>query len=266
MLSVRQGVIARLPTEAEWEYACRAATSSTFYFGDNLSSHEANFDGNYAYGSAPPGPWLEQTTPVGQFPANAFGLHDMHGNIWEWCSDWYDTGLTTPTAPPPIRRGRIRARCAYCAAGRGTATAGRAGPPAGAVRAGERGGELWLSRRDRDVTRGHFHLSPPIFQNWRPIFASATLSYPGVPSMADSPSLPWERYRALPASAGSAAAAGSPADQTRFVRHRPADAPRSLPARRPFERHGRAGKGGIPAADAGQQPRGPRPPLQHRGP
>ena len=82
----------RLPTEAEWEYASRggANSSSPFFFGDSLSSAQANFDGNFPYGGAAEGPYLQRTTPVGSYRPNAFGLFDMHGNVWEWCADWYD--------------------------------------------------------------------------------------------------------------------------------------------------------------------------------
>jgi formylglycine-generating enzyme required for sulfatase activity len=85
------GRIYRLPTEAEWEYACRAGTESPFYFGRSLSSEQANFDGNYPYGSAAKGPCLGRTTTVGSYKPNAFGLYDMHGNVWQWCQDWFDT-------------------------------------------------------------------------------------------------------------------------------------------------------------------------------
>jgi formylglycine-generating enzyme required for sulfatase activity len=84
------GRVYRLPTEAEWEYACRAGTTTPFHFGTALSSAQANYNGNYPYGGAARGPYLRRTAKVGSYPANAWGLHDMHGNVWEWCQDWYD--------------------------------------------------------------------------------------------------------------------------------------------------------------------------------
>jgi formylglycine-generating enzyme required for sulfatase activity len=88
-LSALTGETYRLPSEAEWEYACRAGTTTPFYFGETITSDLVNYDGNYPYGSAPKGSYRKETTEVGQFPPNAFGLYDMHGNVWEWCADTY---------------------------------------------------------------------------------------------------------------------------------------------------------------------------------
>jgi formylglycine-generating enzyme required for sulfatase activity len=80
----------RLPTEAEWEYACRAGTTTPFNTGDSISSDQANYDGNYPYNNTAKGESWEGTTPVGSFASNSWGLYDMHGNVWELCWDWYD--------------------------------------------------------------------------------------------------------------------------------------------------------------------------------
>jgi formylglycine-generating enzyme required for sulfatase activity len=82
----------RLPSEAEWEYACRGGAASTqvFHFGNRLSSEQANFRGTEPFGGAAKGPWLERPCKVGSYPPNAFGLYDMHGNVWEWCLDSYE--------------------------------------------------------------------------------------------------------------------------------------------------------------------------------
>ena len=93
----------RLPTEAEWEYCCRAGTSTPFHFGNELNGTQANCDGNNPYGTTKKGPYLEKTSPVGSYPANAWGLYDMHGNVWEWCQDRYDSSpkqsVTDPRGP-----------------------------------------------------------------------------------------------------------------------------------------------------------------------
>jgi formylglycine-generating enzyme required for sulfatase activity len=76
-----------LPSESEWEYACRASTTSPFNFGPTITPDLANYNGNYTYGSGPKGMFRTETTEVGSFPPNSFGLYDMHGNVWEWCKD-----------------------------------------------------------------------------------------------------------------------------------------------------------------------------------
>ena len=82
----------RLPTEAQWEYACRAGTTTATAFGDKLSGNQANFQGK-PYNGAEKGPTLNRAAKVGSYPANAWGMHDMHGNIYEWCRDWYHRDL-----------------------------------------------------------------------------------------------------------------------------------------------------------------------------
>ena len=85
------GWAVRLPTEAQWEYACRAGTTTATCFGDSLSSLQANFRGDKPYNGAPAGPVPGRTTPVGSYPPNAWGLYDMHGNVFDWCRDWFHT-------------------------------------------------------------------------------------------------------------------------------------------------------------------------------
>jgi uncharacterized protein (TIGR02996 family) len=112
----RAGRLYRLPTEAEWEYACRGGTcdGKPFYVEcptSSLSSTQANFDGNFPYGGAAKGPHLGRITAVGSYKPNAFGLYDMHGNVWEWCSDWYDEhyySQSPPQDPQGPQRGQGR--------------------------------------------------------------------------------------------------------------------------------------------------------------
>ncbi|MEH1784796.1 MAG: SUMF1/EgtB/PvdO family nonheme iron enzyme [Nostoc sp.] len=89
-LSQKRGKTYRLPSEAEWEYACRAGTKTPFYFGETITTNLVNYNGDYPYGSAPKGEYRKQTTDVGKFPPNSFGLYDMHGNVYEWCQDVYN--------------------------------------------------------------------------------------------------------------------------------------------------------------------------------
>lgn len=99
----------RLPTEAEWEYACRAGTETPFNTGNNLTTTQANYDGNYPYNNNAKGDYREKTMPAGSFSPNAWGLYDMHGNVWEWCSDWYGEYSTgTQTDPKGPASGSFR--------------------------------------------------------------------------------------------------------------------------------------------------------------
>ena len=98
-LSQRTGRTYTLPSEAQWEYACRAATTTPFNFGETISPKLANYNGSYVYATGPGGIYREQATPVGMFPANAWGLHDMHGNVLEWCLDeWHERSTDSTDA------------------------------------------------------------------------------------------------------------------------------------------------------------------------
>jgi len=101
----------RLPTEAEWEYVCRAGTQTFFHYGNILSSEMANFDGRYPMGGIPAGQYKERTMPVGSYKPNPWGVYDMHGNVAEWCYDWYDPsyyGNSVETNPQGPKSGTLK--------------------------------------------------------------------------------------------------------------------------------------------------------------
>jgi len=98
----------RLPTDAEWEYSCRAGTNTPFNTGNNLTTSQANYDGNYPYNGNTKGEYRQKTTSVGSFSPNTWGLYDMHGNVWEWCNDWYVASLSTSTNPIGASSGTYR--------------------------------------------------------------------------------------------------------------------------------------------------------------
>ena len=101
-LNQRTGQRYGLPSEAQWEYACRAGSTTPFHFGATLTPELANYDGNYCYGNGPKGTYREQTTEVASFPANGWGLHDMHGNVGEWCQDhWHESYNFAPDDDQP---------------------------------------------------------------------------------------------------------------------------------------------------------------------
>ncbi|MDD5135450.1 MAG: formylglycine-generating enzyme family protein, partial [Phycisphaerae bacterium] len=113
-LSNKFGLKFRLPTEAEWEYACRAGTNTPFYTGQTINDTQANYDCRGVYGTGIKGIYIGMTTAVGSYRPNAFGLYDMHGNVWEWCSDrydnkYYDNGdMVDPKGPSGGKRHIIR--------------------------------------------------------------------------------------------------------------------------------------------------------------
>lgn len=100
LTEVAHGARFRLPTEAEWEYACRAGSRSAFATGSRLTARQANFDDRSIVRGQAPAPYLGRPVPVGGFPPNRWGLHDMHGNVWEWCEDWYGDYPAGPVRDP----------------------------------------------------------------------------------------------------------------------------------------------------------------------
>jgi formylglycine-generating enzyme required for sulfatase activity len=105
----------RLPTEAEWEYACGAGTTTPFHFGPTISTDQVNYNGNFTYGKGKKGVFRGKSTPVGRFPPNAWGLYDMHGNVSQWCQDWYgeypQKDVSDPHGPEKetgVGTGRVR--------------------------------------------------------------------------------------------------------------------------------------------------------------
>lgn len=100
----------RLPTEAEWEYTCRAGTTTPFCTGNCISTNQANYDGNYPMPGCPRGKYRDTTTKVGSFGPNHWGLYDMHGNVREWCQDWYGSypmGYVTDPYGPAVGLERV---------------------------------------------------------------------------------------------------------------------------------------------------------------
>ena len=110
-LSEQSGRAYRLPSEAEWEYACRAGTETPFHFGNNISTYQANFNGDIPYNAGARGNNRDKTVPVGSFASNTFGLYDMHGNVWELCLDnWHENYRGAPDDGSAWESSRVTAR------------------------------------------------------------------------------------------------------------------------------------------------------------
>ncbi len=105
----------RLPTEAQWEYACRAGTEGPFWFGDQITTDQVNFNGKYPYANGPKGQYRQETVNVKELPCNGWGLYQMHGNVWEWCQDWYGdydlNAVEDPAGPAGGSRRVLRGGC-----------------------------------------------------------------------------------------------------------------------------------------------------------
>jgi formylglycine-generating enzyme required for sulfatase activity len=104
------GLDSWLPTEAQWEYACRAGTATPFWFGNQVTPEQVNYNGNFPYNGGAKGEYREETVAVGSLPCNGWGLYEMHGNVWEWCSDWlgsYAKGKTVDPRGPDEGEARV---------------------------------------------------------------------------------------------------------------------------------------------------------------
>lgn len=119
-----------LPTEAQWEYACRGGTTTPFYFGEMITTDLANYDGRQGYGTKPTGKYDKKTSPVDSFTPNPFGLYDLHGNVWEWCEDHYSPSYKSKStdgtayysnmmsSPRLVRGGSWSLNPTYCRSGK----------------------------------------------------------------------------------------------------------------------------------------------------
>jgi formylglycine-generating enzyme required for sulfatase activity len=128
------GLNLRLPTEAEWEYACRAGTATPFSFGDNITPAVVNYNGNYSYASGAKEEYREETVDVKLLPHNPWGLYQMHGNVHEWCADWfgdYPEGEVIDPVGPDTGGSRVLRGGSWALLGRYVRSASRSFAPPG---------------------------------------------------------------------------------------------------------------------------------------
>ena len=145
----------QLPTEAQWEYACRAGKTTPFSFGATITPEQVNYNGNYPYGGAKVGLCRSRTVEVGSLPANQFGLHEMHGNVFEWCMDWFAEDFYQK----PESRGLDP--CNHSRSGSRVSRGGCCLLRAEWCRSADRGGDAPVGRRkDRGFRPAYFPLPP----------------------------------------------------------------------------------------------------------
>ncbi|PWC96020.1 hypothetical protein TSO5_08890 [Azospirillum sp. TSO5] len=120
-----------LPTEAQWEHACRAGTTTPFSFGSAITHEQVNCNGNHPYADGPKGPFRQSTVPVGSLPPNPWGLYEMHGNLWEWCADgqrnYTAEPATDPRGPESVVAERVRRGGSWDGGARNARAARRSG-------------------------------------------------------------------------------------------------------------------------------------------
>jgi formylglycine-generating enzyme required for sulfatase activity len=151
---LKPGLNLRLPTEAEWEYACRAGTQTPFWFGENITPEQVNYNGNYPYAGGEKGKYRKKTVEVKSLPCNGWGLYQMHGNVWEWCSDWFDeypTGSVFDPVGPSSGSNRVLRGGSWFSYGRFVRSAYRDGDDP-AYRSDDAG--FRLARGQKEVASG----------------------------------------------------------------------------------------------------------------
>lgn len=155
------GYVYRLPSEAEWEYAARAGTKTAFAFGDTLSFEQANFDSRHPYGGAETGKYHVKTLAVGSYKANAFGLYDMHGSVWEWVEDIYEIERRDGKIQPRGYRDLPTDGSAHTSSGDENKRVRRGGSWKSWGKALRSANRTWKNARDRNLDGGFRIVATP---------------------------------------------------------------------------------------------------------